>query len=212
MKLNLPLIAYKIRSALLNRFRYGVIESEEALSEFLASRSAYVAQTSLFGYLKTRMGTQFPRYFEDELFSPLIHDSAVKLFVSCLSDLTVYGVALVVRDTDISVQHAERLATRLYEAALQKGVEKTDRSMLPGDAAPAFRERARTTVWESACQGEFAFSKSPGDLVRYAPVTDEFKELDREIVRNSIRFRWRDVRDQLKKRLHAEAFGDVRGD
>jgi hypothetical protein len=43
-------------------------------------------------------------------------------------------------------------------------------------------------------------------LLRYAPIVDEFKELDREIVRNSIRFRWRDVRAQLRRRLRPEAF------
>ena len=51
--------------------------------------------------------------------------------------------------------------------------------------------------------GEAAFDGSVRDLIRFAPVVDEFKALDEEIVTNSIRFRWLDVKQQLKKRLNA---------
>ena len=36
-------------------------------------------------------------------------------------------------------------------------------------------------------------------------MTEEFKTLDRPIVRNSIRFAWRDVRTELKRRLDPAA-------
>jgi hypothetical protein len=58
-------------------------------------------------------------------------------------------------------------------------------------------------LWANAAKGEAAFSGSAGDLIRFAPIIEEFKKLDEEIVRNSIRFRWLDVRAQLKKRLDA---------
>ena len=50
------------------------------------------------------------------------------------------------------------------------------------------------TDWAAAAAGEAAFAGSAADLVRVAPVAEEFKALDRPIVRNSMRFRWREVR------------------
>lgn len=35
-------------------------------------------------------------------------------------------------------------------------------------------------------------------------VINEFKELDREIVTNSIRFRWRDVRETCRRRVDGD--------
>ena len=76
------------------------------------------------------------------------------------------------------------------------------------DATEKFRLRVESTDWDKAAQGENAFGGSARDLVRYAPVVDEFKELDGAIVANSIRFRWQDVRRQLRKRLDAEGLSD----
>ena len=55
--------------ALAIRFDKSPIDSVDGLAEFARTRSSYVAQTSLYGYLKARMGTRFPVYFEDEVFS-----------------------------------------------------------------------------------------------------------------------------------------------
>ena len=41
--------------------------------------------------------------------------------------------------------------------------------------------------------------------MRLAPVVDELKEFDEPIVLNSVRFRWQEVRRELRKALDAEA-------
>lgn len=193
------------------RFRRGRIDSFESLSEFLATRSAYIAQTSLYGYLKTRMGTQFRVYFEDEEFSRVIHGSAVKLYASCLADITVYSVALIAERTQLPDDAARDLANRLYQSALPQGVPEAGRARLPPDSVAQFRDRIAKTVWKSETNVTTAFRGSIDDLVRYAPVVDEFKALDQKIVKNSIRFRWRDVRDQLRTRLAAEEIAALEG-
>jgi hypothetical protein len=53
--------------------------------------------------------------------------------------------------------------------------------------------------------GEMPFSRSPQALVRWAPVVDEFKLEDDEIVRNSVRFRWQEIRRELRRDLDADA-------
>ena len=42
-------------------------------------------------------------------------------------------------------------------------------------------------------------------MVRVAPVTEDYKMLDRTIVENSTRFRWIGVRDQFARRIDAPA-------
>nr|MBA3323896.1 hypothetical protein [Paracoccaceae bacterium] len=56
-------------------------------------------------------------------------------------------------------------------------------------------------LWAGAAHGMEVFAGSAEDVIRFAPVSDQFKALDHEIVRNSIRFRWIDVREQLGRRL-----------
>ncbi|MEM7222183.1 MAG: hypothetical protein AAF495_04350 [Pseudomonadota bacterium] len=212
MKTFLDKVVARLKFALSQRFKLGKILSVEELSEFIATRAAYVAQTSLFGYLKTRMGTQFRTYFEDDGFSKLIHRSSINLFVSCLSDLTIYSVALIVEARALPADRARALAYELYEAALYIGVEAKDHYMIPADASRRFQDRLEKTVWASALHWKQTFEGSAEDLVRVAPVVDEFKSLDSEIVKNSIRFRWRDIREQLRKRLSAaEVVGSSAG-
>ena len=191
--------------ALAIRFNSKPIGSVEDLAEFVRTRSAFIAQTSLYGYLKTRMGTRFPEFFEDDVFSQSIQAASVKLFVSCLGDLTVYTVATSGKDGRMSADEAAALARHCFTEALRIALAELDADHLPPDASDLFDLRTRNTQWANAAIGANAFAGSEGDLIRYAPVIDEFKELDREIVTNSIRFRWLDVRDQVQRRLDGDA-------
>jgi hypothetical protein len=60
-------------------------------------------------------------------------------------------------------------------------------------------------VWSEVPDNAVAFSESPGALVRWAPIMEELKQLDEDIVRNSVRFRWQEVRRDLRASLDAEA-------
>jgi len=194
-----------LRGALSERLFPRPVASVGELGRFAGQRSAFVAQTALYGYLQTRMGTSFPRYFQDETFAAAIKAAAVRLFASCASDLTIYAVATAGRDGRLDAEASAALARHCHAAALGTGVGEADAALLPADAAAAFDARAGRTVWAAAAAGEAAFAGSVADLVRFAPVIDEYKALDSPIVRNSIRFRWRDVREQLNRRLDPEA-------
>ena len=50
-----------------NKFRS--INSKEDLQNFVQERSAHVTQTTLYGYIKTRIGSRYALMFEDEVFS-----------------------------------------------------------------------------------------------------------------------------------------------
>lgn len=190
------------------RFERHRLDTPERLADFLRTRASYVAQTSLYGYLKTRMGTSYRVYFEDDTFSASIRMAAVKLFLSCLADLTVFAAALCERDGPLPPDGAAALAQHCFRRAAEKGLADTGTGAVPAETLERFDLRLRATDWPAAAaDGRHAFAGSEADLVRFAPVIDEYKELDREIVMNSIRFRWRDVRDQLRRRIDAPALG-----
>ena len=48
------------------------LDSEEEIKLFIRQRSAMVTQSTLYGYLKTRIGTRYLSMFEDETFSKSI--------------------------------------------------------------------------------------------------------------------------------------------
>jgi hypothetical protein len=181
------------------------LDSVAALERFVGQRAALVAQTALYGYLKTRMGMKFPRYFQDAGFAALIRTASVKLFVSCAGDLAIHAAAAVGADGRLGGEERAALARRCFAAALGEALAAEDAAAVPPDATEALAARARATDWEAAASGEAAFAGSVADLVRVAPVAEEFKPLDRPIVRNSMRFRWREVRAELRRRLDADA-------
>ncbi len=183
------------------RFDRSKLETVDSLIEFIHTRASYIAQTSLHGYLKARMGTSFRVWFEDEAFSASIRIASVKVFLSCLSDLTVYSVATASRQTVVGDAVLQALAGHAFRKAAMAGLAgQPEREHLDA-TIDAFDRRARVENWREAAEGRAAFSGSETDLVRFAPVIDEYRELDQEIVANSIRFRWRDVREQIRRRM-----------
>ena len=52
--------------------KFASINSIKQLIDYIQSRSAHVTQTTLYGYIKTRIGTRYPAMVEDENFSPSI--------------------------------------------------------------------------------------------------------------------------------------------
>ena len=53
------------------------------------------------------------------------------------------------------------------------------------------------------------FSASPEALFYWSPIADELKDLDEKIVRNSIRYRWIEVRRSLRKLLDCDALAQT---
>ena len=186
--------------SLQERFDTRPIDTVEALTHFVHTRSAYVAQTSLHGYLKARMGTSFRYFFSDEEFSKSIRIASINVFLSCLADLTIFSIATAARGKAADSKTAAALAEHCYRHAAHRCLDPSDWQHAPDDVESMFAARAALTNWLAASEGETAFSRSARDLVRMAPVVDEFKDADDTIVTNSIRFRWQDVRRQFRKR------------
>lgn len=190
-----------LSEALRNRFIRGPIETVDGLIDFVQTRSSYIAQTSLFGYLKERMGTSYPKFFEDEVFVNSINAAKLRVYRACLSDLCIYAAAAVAHESSLSEAEVEQLSLHCFSSGLDYA--EMDAST-KAQAIEAFQSRASGTNWPQAIIGGNAFSVSPVELVAAAPVIEDFKRLDSEIVVNSISFRWRDVKEQFGKRIRPE--------
>jgi len=181
------------------------IDSIEKTVDFTHSRASYIAQTALFGYLKARMGTRYRVLFEDDVFSQAIRKSAILVFTSCLSDFTIYITSYVSRDGGLTPEEATILARQIYAEGLERGLRSVDSAEHPDGALQQFEARTDRVIWPNVVTSLEVFEQSASDLIEFAPVIEEFKALDREIVTNSIRFRWTNVRQQFQKRLDAPA-------
>ena len=180
------------------------IRDAEALRQFLQTRASHIAQMTLYGYLRTRAGTRFPELFENDAFVASMNIAKWHVWLACVSDLAVHS-GTVLRRGGASAPTVGALLRRLVDEILAQ-------AGMPAEAGAEFtnhaqRVRARLALWDwnPALDDDAAFAESPTALVYWAPVVEDLKALDEEIVRNSIRFRWHEVRRELHKNLDAAA-------
>jgi hypothetical protein len=187
------------------RRREPAVNDRAGLRRFLETRASYVAQTSLYGYLRTRAGMIYPQLFDNDEFVQSINIAKWQIWLACLSDLSIYAGGLLARGSPASAPKVGTLLQELVTAIL-------DDTGIPADAGgefAAYAQRVRARLagceWDRITDDETPFSESPTALIRWAPVVENLKELDEEIVRNSVRFRWQEIRRDLRRHLDAEA-------
>lgn len=179
------------------------LDTPGALGEFLDSRASHVAQTTLYGYLKTRAGTRFPALFEDPAMLASINIAKWHIWLACLSDVAVYSGVLMRLRTGQPAEAVRAVLGRVVARTLDEcgaGQEAGDDFAA---AAGRVRERIASCDLEALLDDDSAFTESPRALLYWAPIADELKRRDAEIVRNSVRFRWQEVRRDLRRRLRA---------
>ena len=184
--------------------RKRTIADTEALEHFLDTRASHIAQTTLYGYLRTRAGTRFPVLFENDAYVVSINHAKWQMWLACLSDLSVFAGGLLAHRSPADPAAAGAVVRHAVETILEH-------TGTPDDSGPLFAEsaeavRSRLGRFEHVLpDDETAFTESPEALVRHAPIIAELMALDEEIVRNSVRFRWQEVRRELRATLDADA-------
>ena len=66
------------------------IKSLDELENFIQTKSAWVAQVTLYGYLKTRMGTRYVLHFENDKFMGSVNLAKWNMYSVALQDLTLF--------------------------------------------------------------------------------------------------------------------------
>ena len=194
-------------SALRNKLGFAprpVLNSLTGLTDFTARQAAYVSQVTLFGYIKTRAGTSWPKLFEDDTYLVSLRTARSHFFAACVADLALFFAARMFIGARLSALQAEKLAIYLAEAVLlhhhDEDIDPTAFDAVIGRT----RQRAAVMAWEEAATSALAFVSSADAFMRWAPVTDEFKALDEEIMRNSLHLRWIGIRRDVKETLNVQ--------
>jgi hypothetical protein len=185
------------------------INDKDTLVRFLSTRSSHVAQTSLYGYLRTRAGTRFPEMFENPDILISINIAKWHIWLACVSDLSIFVGQCMHQSGTID----EADIRELLPAALRQVLDETGIPQDAGEDFTAAREkiiqRIATYDWKLASDDDTVFSQSPQALFYWSPIADELKQRDEGIVKNSIRFRWIEVRRSLRKLLNCDALAET---
>ena len=174
-----------------NKFKS--INSKEDLQNFVQERSAHVTQTTLYGYLKTRIGTRFTIMVEDEKFSNSINIAKWNIYVAAISDLTLYVFSYLIDKKNLKQNDAEEIFINIINNELKNGLDEK----IYENAKKEFILRSRNVNWKRFHM-ENPFKDSGLALYNWSPIADELKVLDKEIVLNSIKLKWNLVENEFK--------------
>ncbi len=178
------------------------------ISDYIAyadKQAAFVSQVSLYTYIKTRAGTQWPKLFEDETYLVSMKIARWHIFGAAVADLALYLGAMMVKRNAATPEQALKISENVITSILndydQDDIPQKDFKAMMKDGLA----RCQKADWLDLAEGPNAFQSSADALIRWTPIADELKELDEEIVRNSIHMRWINVRRDIKDTLDADA-------
>ena len=175
-----------------NKFKS--IHSKEDLKNFVQERSAHVTQTTLYGYLKTRIGTRYPIMIEDEKFADSINIAKWNIYVAAISDLTFYVFSYLIDKKNLKKNDAEEIFLNIINEESKNGLSKN----ISENAKNEFILKAKNINWHQYYQNN-PFQESGLALYKWSPIADELKILDKEIVLNSIKLKWNLVENEFKE-------------
>ena len=178
------------------------------ISDYIAyadKQAAFVSQVSLYTYIKTRAGTQWPKLFEDKTYLVSMKIARWHIFGAAVADLALYLGAMMVKRNAATPEQALKISENVITSILndydQDDIPQKDFKAMMKDGLA----RCQKADWLDLAEGPNAFQSSADALIRWTPIADELKELDEEIVRNSIHMRWINVRRDIKDTLDADA-------
>lgn len=180
------------------------IHSFSDLSEFIDQNSAFVSQVTLYTYVKARAGTSFPKLFENTDFLTSLTISRWHIFAASVCDLSLFAAAQFRlsdhADNNICASIATELGTHILNKVEQDDVDPK----IFTKTIKHLKNRSKSADYFAHAKGDGFFSVSSDAFMTWAPVVDEFKELDEEIMRNSMHLRWIGIRRELGTRLNLD--------
>lgn len=168
------------------------INSLDALENFIQERSAHVTQTTLYGYIKTRIGSRYALMFEDEVFSKSINIAKWNIYVKSLADCTFYTFSYLIDKKNLKKNESEKIFISILEKEKNNGLS----IKILEEALNDFRSRLKLINWNNHHK-EKPFSQSGLALYNWSPIAENLKKLDKEIVLNSINLKWNLVENEF---------------
>jgi len=175
-----------------NKFRS--INSKEDLKNFIQERSAHVTQTTLYGYIKTRIGSRYAMMFEDEVFLKSINIAKWNIYMAALTDCTFYVFSYLIDKKSLRQNDALEIFIDIIEKEKDNGLDVA----LFEDTKLKFNQRLKEIEWKKYHQ-DSPFKNSGLSLLKWSPIAENLKVFDKEIVLNSIKLKWNIVENEFKE-------------
>ena len=173
--------------------KFKSIRSNEDLKDFVQARSAHVTQTTLYGYLKTRMGHKFTLMVEDEIFSKSINLAKWNIYMVALADCAFYVFSYLITEKNLKENNCKDIYLNIIEDEKKNGLSDE----IYEKSKSAFLKRLEDVDFKKYYL-ENAFQESGLALYNWSPIADELKVSDKEIVLNSIKLKWNIVENEFK--------------
>ena len=168
------------------------------LVEFIHRNASFVSQVTLLTYIKARAGTQYPKLFENTEYLKSIEIARSHLYASCVADLAFY----VINEhclNDIQGESVQFILSNLVNEVFS--FAKDDENIFKEFDEMKKQCEVQLKVLKGNAINHKLFKMSSDAFFRWAPMAEEFKKEDEEIMRNSIHFRWIEVRREVRDRI-----------
>ena len=174
-----------------NKFKN--INSKKDLKIFIQERSAHVTQTTLYGYIKTRIGSRYAMMFEDEVFLKSINLAKWNIYMTALTDCTFYVFSYLIDKKNLKQNDALEVFIEILDNEKNNGLENN----LFENTKLEFNQRLQGINWKTYHQDN-PFKNSGLSLLKWSPIAENLKVLDKEIVLNSIKLKWNLIENEFK--------------
>ena len=167
------------------------------LENFIQTKSAWVSQVTLYGYLKTRMGTRYVLHFENDEFMKSVNLAKWNIYAVAIQDLTFFTFSYL--KSYMNYQNVEKAKDIFLKILDDETTNKMPQNIIE-EAKKNFEERFQNINWD-LYHDNLPFNLSALSLYKWAPIADELKTLDRKIVLNSVILKWDVVKKEFKERI-----------
>ena len=173
------------------------IKNLDDLENFIQTKAAWVSQVTLYGYLKTRMGTRYVLHFDNDEFIGSVNLAKWNIYSTALQDLTFFVFSYL--KVNFNYGDLDR-SKEIFLKILDDEISNKMPLDIVEDTKKNFDERLRNINWENYCN-DLPFNSSALSLYKWAPIAEELKTLDRKIVLNSVILKWDVVKKEFKERI-----------
>ena len=167
------------------------------LENFIQTKSAWVTQVTLYGYLKTRMGTRYVLHFENDKFMSSVNLAKWNIYSVALQDLIFFIFSFL--KTNFNYQKINK-AEEIFLKVLDDEISNNMPLEIIEEAKKNFKQRLENINWDTYCE-DVPFNLSALSLYKWAPIAEDLKKLDRKIVLNSMILKWNVVKKEFKERV-----------
>ena len=206
VKLNLQKFKNLVRTTIIDLWEYVIpiwkisglfksIKTKKDLENFIQERSAHVTQTTLYGYLKTRIGVKYIAMMEDDRFLESVNIAKWNIYTVALADCAFYVFSYLISEKNLKDNNCKEMFLKILETERKNGLSEE----IYNNGKTNFLKRFENINFNNYYIND-PFKESGEALYYWSPIADELKTLDKKIVLNSISLKWGLMKDELKKR------------